>query len=68
MNDGNLHQVVEVFCHNQGLTEGTLETAEYLVQKVMEMKSPSWLHDKDYCKSMKFCINPGISANKKEED
>ena len=54
---GNLHLIGEVFSHNQGWAEGALETAEHLVQEVMEMGAPTWLNETDYCKSMPFFEN-----------
>lgn len=54
---GNLHLIGEVFSHNQGWAEGALETAEHLMQEVMNMNNPSWLEKKDYCKSMPFFEN-----------
>lgn len=61
---GNLHLIGEVFSHNQGWTEGGLETAEHLLQEVMEMSGPSWLDEKDYCKSMPFFENRSSSRRK----
>ena len=54
LSGGNLHLIGEVFSHNQGWTEGALETAEHLVQEIFGMKAPTWLDETDYCKSMPF--------------
>ena len=53
----NLHLIGEVFSHNQGWTEGALETAEHLLQEVMGFERPQWLDKKDYCRSMPFYID-----------
>lgn len=63
--EGNIHLIGEVFSHNQGWTEGALETAEHLLQEVFGMDAPDWLDENDYCKSMPFFTDRASSRRRK---
>ena len=54
---GTIHLIGEVFSHNQGWAEGAVETAEHLLQEVLQLAAPSWLNNEDYCKSMPFYVD-----------
>ena len=54
---GTIHIIGETFSYNQGWAEGAVETAEHLLQEVLEMAGPSWLKEQDYCKSNPFFAN-----------
>lgn len=54
---GTIHIIGETFSYNQGWAEGAVETAEHLLQEVLEMAGPSWLKEQDYCKSNPFFVN-----------
>ncbi len=50
----SIHIIGETFSHNQGWVEGALETAEHLLQEVLNVARPNWLDPIDYCRSMPF--------------
>ncbi|KAL7528701.1 hypothetical protein ACHAWF_002672 [Thalassiosira exigua] len=52
--DRSIHIIGETFSHNQGWSEGAVETAEFLLQEVLGMAGPSWLGREDLCKSNPF--------------
>lgn len=52
-----IHLIGEIFSHNQAWVEGAFETAEHLLQEVLEVAGPSWLDNEDYCKSMPFFVD-----------
>lgn len=68
LDNGGLHLIGEVFSHNQGWTEGALDTAEHLLQEVLQLDAPAWLSREDYCSSNPFYVDraPDRKLKKKE--